>query len=331
MRHLLTATVCLAAFAATPARATLTLNGTGIADGFTLSTYFTDPNGSGSYYDLSNAPLADGTLLGVDYAEGQLLKLNDTNGQSLGTVLGSVSFSGAINAATVNGVTYAASSNLGLYAVSNSLTLTPVAVQGGVRPGLGLWANPVTGHLICNCNTGIVDIDPVTGKVTFIASNGGADGVTVSPDGQTVYVEANGQILGYNISNLSNIQTVYNSGNIGHSPDGTAVIAGGTFAGDVIVNNNDGTVGLLTPGGPSGETIIASGGTRGDFVTPDTSNGTLFLSEEDATFRLGLQGGSLGSNGPTNDVPEPGSLLLIGTGIAALAGLRRRARARAAG
>jgi len=120
--------------------------------------------------------------------------------------------------------------------------------------------------------------------VTFIASNNGADGVTVSPDGQTVYVEANGEINGYNISNLSNIQAVYNSGNIGHSPDGTAVIVGGTFAGDVLVNNNDGTVGLLTPGGPSGETIIASGGTRGDFVTPDTSNGTLFCRKKTRPF-----------------------------------------------
>jgi len=55
-----------------------------------------------------------------------------------------VSFSGAINAATANGVTYAAASGIGLFAVSNSLTLTPVAVQGGVTPGLGLWANPVT-------------------------------------------------------------------------------------------------------------------------------------------------------------------------------------------
>ena len=145
--------------------------------------------------------------------------------------------------------------------------------------------------------------------------------MSVSQDGTTVYVEANGHIIGYNISNLASVQQVYDSGGLPGSPDGTAVIAGGPYAGELIVNNNDGSVGLLDPS-DSIETIIASGGTRGDFVTPDASNGTLFLSEEDATFRLGLQSASLGSN-PTA-VPEPASALLIGAGLGALAAVRRR-------
>jgi hypothetical protein len=66
------------------------------------------------------------------------------------------------------------------------------------------------------------------------------------------------------------------SGN-GHAPDGTGVIAGGALAGDINVNDNDGTVGLIDPSTGT-ETIIASGGTRGDFVSPDLTNGTLFLA-----------------------------------------------------
>ena len=83
-----------------------------------------------------------------------------------------------------------------------------------------------------------------------------------------------GNIYAYDIASGRLLATY--SGN-GHSPDGTEVISGGTFNGDVVVNNNDGTVGLIDA--TTGlETIIATGGTRGDFVGPDLTDGTLFLA-----------------------------------------------------
>jgi hypothetical protein len=45
----------------------------------------------------------------------------------------------------------------------------------------------------------------------------------------------------------------------GHRPDGTGVISGGNFNADVIVNDNDDTVGLLDPT-TSTFVIIANGG-----------------------------------------------------------------------
>ncbi len=70
----------------------------------------------------------------------------------------------------------------------------------------------------------------------------------------------------------------------------TGVISGGALNGDIVVNNNDGTVGLLDPTKPDGDpnqfVLIATGGTRGDFVSPDLTNGTLFLSQNEQVARL---------------------------------------------
>ncbi len=93
------------------------------------------------------------------------------------------------------------------------------------------------------------------------------------------------------------------------------MISGGAFSGDIVVNDNDGTVLLLNPvTGVS--TIIASGGTRGDFVSPDTNNGSLFLSQNEQLARLSCGAGcSIGSVGGT---PEPATLGLCASAFAAL-------------
>jgi hypothetical protein len=112
-------------------------------------------------------------------------------------------------------------------------------------------------------------------------------------------------------------------------PDGTGIISGGTFDGDLIVNNNDGTVGLIDH--ISGvETIIASGGARGDLVSPDLSNGTLFLTASNQTYRLACGPDcSIGSTPPP--VPEPETVALLGLGLTAMWLRRRRMHTGSAG
>jgi hypothetical protein len=90
------------------------------------------------------------------------------------------------------------------------------------------------------------------------------------------------------------------------------VITGSSpFAGDIISNDNDGTVWLIDTTTGAG-TEIASGGTRGDYVGMDGTNGSLFLSQTNEIFRLGC-GDGCGFVG-VSGVPEPSSwaMLIIG-------------------
>ncbi len=72
----------------------------------------------------------------------------------------------------------------------------------------------------------------------------------------------------------------------------------------------------------STQTLVASGGSRGDLVSYDTSNNTAILSQTDSMLRLSLPAGFSFSTSTTN-VPEPGILALMGFGLLGLARVRR--------
>jgi hypothetical protein len=323
------ALIGLAVFAPLSAQAGLILTAAGVADGFTLTTFATGASGN-NYSFLAAAPLLNpnvGTLAVIDYAHGLLRTYADVDGQTYGSALNSVSFPAAYNIADAGGQTYAVRLGVagGLYSVSNSLGLTPVSVTGGFTIGDGFAGNPATGHLLAyatgSAGGGIYDINPLTGASTLIVGGTTFDGVTVSPDGTIVYAESNrNSILGYNISTHALVFDASSS----HSPDGIGAIYGGTYNGYVIANNNDGTVSLIDPTGTM-ETVIASGGTRGDFTSPDTNSGSLLLSEYDFSYRLTAPGGNFGG------VPEPAALTMFAIGIASIAGCRLIRRRLSAG
>jgi len=159
-------------------------------------------------------------------------------------------------------------------------------VAAGVNQATGIVANPFTGHLYVSepgLNT-IVDVNPSTGSVTKLLTNvPHPDGLTLSPDGKTLYVAAAGteHILGYDTSTKA---VVYDSGLLG-DVDGAA-LGGGTLAGNLFVNTNSGElieINLAT----NAKTILATGGSRGDFVSVDPADYTLLITQSDCILRLG--------------------------------------------
>jgi DNA-binding beta-propeller fold protein YncE len=213
---------------------------------------------------------------------------------------------------------------------SNGGTFAPMgpvgSPVGSLNDNLGLWGDPVNGHLIAASSSGLVDITPSTGAVRVINSSLFPDGVTVSPDGTKIFAALNGNVVEVDMTSGAILATFNGQG---RGPDGTGVLIGGQFNGDIVVNNNDGTVGLIDPTvvNPT-ETIIANMGTRGDFVSADTSNGTLFLSQLQAVDRLGCGPGCSISVSP--GVPEPSTWVMMLLGFAGLGFAFRQSRRKVA-
>ena len=105
------------------------------------------------------------------------------------------------------------------------------------------------------------------------------------------------------------------------------MISGGVFDGFIIANTNFGNIDLINPI-TNTFTTIASGGTRGDYTSPDPTNGSLFLDFSDIIARLSCPAspGSTCSFSPPVSTPEPASLALLGAGLFGLAFARRRRR-----
>jgi hypothetical protein len=327
--------LALAAFiAASPrADATLVLTQAGTDLGFSLTTFVSGY--SAQYGPLSQGVLSNGNIITGSLLNSRIYVFSDVNNQTLSNALISVPYScetGNCNFSmtTAAGQVYGAQAFGGVfYKFGNdgSLVEIPNLKAQGLRGYLGMWANSTNGHLIASSNFGLVDIDPIAGSYRVINANLFPDGVSVSPDGTVAYLAIGAGVQSYSVATGALISTFA----MGGGPDGTGVISGGALDGRVVVNLNNGTVILLDAtkavGDPTRQVVIATGGTRGDFVSPDTSNGTLFLSQNEQVARLSCGAGcSIGSTPPPpSGVPEPSAIFLVGAGIVTL-GLKRRFR-----
>ncbi len=224
---------------------------------------------------------------------------------------------------TLNGVVYGAS-DLGFVQFNNDGTVNHQIVPA-IAPLFGIAGNPTSGKLIASIGGAIVEIDPIANTYrTIVSGVGSIDGISISPDGSVAYVGYNGLgIIGYNISNGSVAFPFLSMS----GADGTGVISSSNplLNGQIVVNGNDGNVSLVDPVTRSITVIATNAGQRGDYVAPDTSNGTLLLDYSTEVSRLSCGAGcSIGAPPPVSSTPEPSSFVLAGMGLAGLLLARRK-------
>lgn len=264
----------------------------------------------------------NGNVIVSDNGTSLRYAFHDVDGQTPASALHtSPSTSGVIAYATAGGQAYGAE-NGHFVQFNNDGTVNHVLTGVTTSPDLGMWGNPVNGHILASSGAGLIDIDPLAngglGSFRVVTASGNGDGVSVSPDGLTVYSEQ-GNINGYSIATGA---MTFSAGGF-NSPDGTGVITStNSLNGQIIVANNNGELDLLDPV-TKHFVAIATGGTRLDYTSPDPTNGTVFIDSSDIVYRLSCGPDcGLGSSAPPG-VPEPSTESLAALSLVGVLVLRR--------
>ena len=313
------------------ARANLALTTTGIDDGFSLATSssgYADSKGNGTGVGPIGVGFTSGggTVVSDYPASALVFYPTDANNQTVAAngkvVSGYPTVTGIV---TTGGNIYVANQGAGSIIKLNGDGSYNSTRGSGLSGATGMVVNPATGHIYVSNLTGTVfNVNPATGATTPFITGVAADGVSISPDGSILYAEVNQHILGY--STATGAQ-VWDSGLV-KLADG-AVAASGALAGNLFVNTNDGNVYEINEK-TLAQTLIATGGSRGDLVTVDPNDGSLLLSQSNSIDRLTLPDGStFASNAiPSSSVaaPEPASFGVLSLGMAAVGMIRRRKR-----
>jgi hypothetical protein len=173
--------------------------------------------------------------------------------------------------------------------VNGDGSFNQLIVDGLPDTPLGMAANPANGHIFVNAaNLGdatsqILDLDPIARAWKPFVNTGLVDGLTVSADGRTLYAarRTDGDVVGFSTSTG---EQVFDSGSISLGIDGITV-GTGLFTQEMIVNTNEGTV-VEVDMQTAQQTIIADGGSRGDFAHASYRDGSFFITQTEEVDRL---------------------------------------------
>ncbi len=316
----------LASLSAGPARASLTLNAAGTADGLVLAVFATINSGNTGFGPFGLAATSSGDILVHNQPNETTYVFKDVNGQTVSSAVSSTNSvsSNTAGYATADGQAYGSIGGIGTRFVQfNPDGTVNHTLAPGTTAYLGMVGEP-NGHILATSRfQGLIDINPVKSSFAEIIPGVSGDGLSLSADGKTAYLVSNGSVLAIDLVTRAVMQIYTNAG---PSPDSTGVInaPGSAVNGDIVVSNNDGTLGLIDPA-TSAYTLIGSGGTRLDYTFADASNGSLLIDGSNSVYRLTctLADCSIGSPPPAS-APEPATITLFGTGLAALAFFRRR-------
>ena len=308
---------------ADPTGMTLTAAGSAL---FTLSTFADN-------FPITSSPCCGplgiafpttGGVMVADYPGNVRVFATDTDGQqaSAGAIGQNYGAGNGVGLASLNGNIYMTEQSAGRLVQLNNDGTFNHNVNTSLPFATGLAANSSNNVLYVSNGSNIQAVNATTGVATLFA-NAGADGLTLSADHSTLYAEVGSHILGFLTSNGSE---VFDSGFIAGQADGVAIGATGALAGKLFVNTNSGTI-VEIDIATLAQTLIATGGSRGDFVNVDPLNNTLLLTQTDDIIRLTPISGTFeGGNTP---LPATLPLFASGAGVFGYLGWRRKKKATA--
>lgn len=243
-----------------------------------------------------------GGVLVTDYPGNIRLFPADIDGQHANTVVPAVNLGAAAGAgiAKSGGNVFTGDQRIGgLIQLNDDGTRNQIIIPSGIDHGAGVAANPRDGHIFVSSRgnpNAVFDIDPIAKTKTIFLNNISVDGLTFSADGGILYVANTGtfRIAGYTVPGGTK---VFESGVI-PGADGCA-LGTGSLAGYLFVNTNGGSV-VQVSLATGVQTILASGGSRGDLVSVDTNNGSLLITQASSILRITAPaGGGFGNDKPT--------------------------------
>jgi hypothetical protein len=322
------------------ARADLMLTQAGINEGFTLTTFATgfpdtQTQDNGLIGPLGIGFTPTGGVLVSNYNGNVRLFRHDVDNQVRrrdSILVGSYGLTNAFGMAVAGGQLFMAQQGAGdlvrLHRGSGRYYGT-MTVPGSIPGAAGITTDPRNGHLfVSNANGGggIWDVNPTTGAIRLFKSVK-ADGLTTN--GSVLYAAEENRVVGYNILPGKDFGKKVWVSPFVNTADGVT-LGTGVLAGNIFVNTNDGRI-VQVDLKSKLETVIAVGGSRGDFVTVDPnlvdgSRNTLLVTQSTSIDRLipPPGGGFQGGGGPqAAGAPEPTGLALFGLGLLGLAGFRR--------